>query len=67
MEFTMYEGIPVITRIHGVVYGGYDGDGQTVDYDFKNLIFPASLPSWYFDAHDYAQHLSEAPDPPDPH
>jgi hypothetical protein len=67
MEFTMYEGIPVITHIHGVVYGGYDGDGQTVDYDFKNLIFPASLPLWYFDARDYAQHLSEAPDPPDPH
>lgn len=67
MEFSMYEGIPVITRIHGVVYGGYDGDGQTVDYEYKELVFPASIPLWYFDARDYAQHLSEAPDPPDPH
>ncbi len=65
MEFAMYEGIPVITHIHGVVYGGYDGDGQTVDYDFKDLVFPAALPAWYFDARDYAQHLNEAPDPPD--
>ncbi|HEX8805706.1 MAG TPA: hypothetical protein VF741_02110 [Candidatus Aquilonibacter sp.] len=64
MEFAMYEGIPVITHIHGVVYGGYDGDGQTVDYDFKDLVFPAALPEWYFNARDYAQHLNEAPDPP---
>ncbi len=65
LEFAMYEGIPVITHIHGVVYGNYDGDGQTVDYDFKNLVFPASLPTWYFDSRDYAQHLKEAPDPPE--
>ena len=67
VEFSMYEGIPVITHIHGVVYGSYDGDGKTVDYDFKELVFPASLPDWYFDARDYAQHANEAPDPPDPH
>jgi hypothetical protein len=65
MQFEMYEGIPVITHIHGVVYGGYDGDGQTVDYDYKNLIFPASLPDWYFNARDYAQHMQQAPDPPE--
>jgi hypothetical protein len=67
VTFGMYEGIPVITRIHGVVYGSYDGDGKTVDYDFKELVFPASLPDWYFNAREYAQHASEAPDPPDPH
>lgn len=65
MEFKMYEGIPVITHIHGVVYGGYDGDGQTVDYDFKNLVFPASLPEWYFNPRDYAQHADQAPEPPE--
>ena len=64
MVFAMYEGIPIITHIHGVVYGGYDGDGQTVDYDFKDLVFPASLPEWYFNPRDYGQHLSEAPEPP---
>jgi hypothetical protein len=62
MEFRMYEGIPVITHIHGVVYGGYNGDGQTVDYDYTDLVFPASLPDWYFNPRDYAQHGNDAPD-----
>jgi hypothetical protein len=65
VEFAMYEGMPVITHIHGVVYGGYDGDGQTVDYDFKDLVFPKTLPDWYFNPREYAQHMSEAPEPPD--
>lgn len=64
-EFEKLAGIPVITHIHGVVYGGYDGDGQTVDYDFKGTYFPQTLPEWYFNARSYAQHLSEAPDPPE--
>lgn len=62
ITFEMYQTIPVITHIHGVVYGGYDGDGQTVDYEFANLKFPLKLPDWYFNARDYAQHLSEAPE-----
>ena len=61
IEFQMFQGIPIITHIHGVVYGGYDGDGQTVDYDFNNTTFPASLPTWYFNPREYAQHLDEAP------
>jgi hypothetical protein len=65
VNFAMLQGIPVITHIHGVVYGGYDGDGQTVDYDFKGTYFPQSLPDWYFNARQYAQHQGEAPDPPD--
>jgi len=63
--FEMYQGIPIVTHIHGVVYGGYDGDGQTVDYDFKNTYFPQSLPAWYFNAREYAQHLNDAPEPPE--
>ncbi len=65
IEFSMLQGIPVISHIHGVVYGGYDGDGQTVDYDFKGTHFPQTLPDWYFNPRDYAQHLGEAPEPPD--
>ncbi len=61
IDFKMFEGIPIITHIHGVVYGGYDGDGQTVDYDFKHTVFPATLPAWYFNPRDYAQHLTDAP------
>lgn len=62
IDFKMYEGIPIITHIHGVVYGGYNGDGQTVDYDFLDTVFPASLPEWYFDPRDYAQHQDNAPE-----
>jgi hypothetical protein len=62
MDFKMYEGIPVITHIHGVVYGGYDGDGETVDYDYKHLILPASLPAWYFNPREYAQHQDQLPE-----
>jgi hypothetical protein len=62
IDFKMFEGIPIITHIHGVVYGGYDGDGQTIDYDFLDTTFPAALPEWYFNARDYAQHQDDAPE-----
>ncbi len=62
LYFQKYEGIPVITKIHGVVEGGYTDDGQTVDYEFKDLVFPKTLPDWYFNARDYAQHQADAPD-----
>ncbi len=55
------DGIPVVTHIHGIVGGGYDGDGQQVDYDFKDIEFPSSLPAWYFDPHSYASHQDDAP------
>jgi hypothetical protein len=60
--FSSLEGIPIITHIHGTVGGGYDGDGATVDYEYTNISFPKTLPEWYFDPHDYAQHVSEAPE-----
>ncbi len=55
------EGRPVVTDIHGVVGDGYTGDGSTVDYTFRDISFPDSLPDWYFDAHQYAQHQNDAP------
>lgn len=61
INFSMLEGVPIITNIHGVVGGDYDGDGQIVDFDFKDVQFPKTLPSWYFDAHSYASHLDDAP------
>jgi hypothetical protein len=39
----------------------YDGDGKTIDYVFKNIKFPPSLPAWYFDPHTYAAHVNDAP------
>jgi hypothetical protein len=55
------QGYPVVTDIHGVVGGGYDDDGKDVDFKFRDIAFPASLPAWYFDAHTYAQHEHDAP------
>ena len=62
VNFKMFDGIPIITTIHGVVYGGYDGDGATVDYTFKDVSFPLTLPAWYFNPRDYAQHQDDAPE-----
>ncbi len=55
------DGIPVVTHIHGVVEGGYSGDDQIVEYSFTDIAFPKSLPDWYFDPRDYAQHAQDAP------
>jgi len=55
------QGYPVVTDVHGVVGGGYDDDGKDVDYKFRDITFPASLPDWYFDPRTYAQHQKDAP------
>ena len=60
-DLQMLAGRPVVTRIHGVVGDGYNGDGQVVDYWFNDIKFPASLPDWYFDPHQYAGHENDAP------
>lgn len=67
-------GYVVITHLDGVVLPieqrdrngnvserAYDGDGQTVTYDFEDITFPESLPSWYFDPHEYGSHVADAP------
>lgn len=57
--------MPIVTHIHGTpTYeqdAEYLGRDATVDYDFNDITFPASLPDWYFDKHSYAQHINEAP------
>lgn len=50
-----------VTDLHGVVGDGYNDDGREVDFHFRDIAYPASLPAWYFDAHTYAAHKSEAP------
>jgi len=50
------DGHPVVTDIHGEVGDNYDGDGKNVDYHFRDIKFPDSLPAWYFDAKQYAGH-----------
>ena len=55
------QGYPVVTSLHGVIGGGYNGDGQQVDFRFSDITFPAMLPAWYFDARSYAAHQNDAP------
>ncbi len=57
----MLEGVPVVTAIHGVVGDGYSGDGSTVDYTFRDIAFPKTLPDWYFEPRQYAQHEAQEP------
>jgi len=63
--FTIYfdrlSGVPIITKIHGEVGGGYDGDGKVVEFLFKDITFPAALPDWYFNPRTYAGHQTDAP------
>jgi hypothetical protein len=55
------QGYPVVKSLHGVVGGGYAGDGQEVDFRFDDIAFPATLPAWYFDPRAYAAHQNDAP------
>jgi hypothetical protein len=55
------DGYPVVTLLHGDVGGGYNDDGKQVDFSFTEIKFPPTLPDWYFDARQYAQHLGAAP------
>ena len=50
VKLGMLQGMPVVTDIHGTV----------VDYRFRNIAFPATLPAWYFTG-QYAGHSDDAP------
>lgn len=67
------DGYLLITHLHGVVLPqriengktveerAYDGDGQIVDFDFKDIAFPSSLPPWYFNPDTYGQNQNNLP------
>ncbi len=61
ITLALLHGTPVVTDIHGIVGGGYQDDGQVVDYYFRNIDFPTTLPDWYFDSRKYAGHDDDAP------
>jgi hypothetical protein len=61
----MLNGIPVVTTIHGqpskeedIEYLGHLG---VVDYTFKDITFPTTLPDWYFDPKAYGSHQDDEP------
>lgn len=68
------DGYVVITHIDAVVlprkeasgeeiadFGDETGDADSLTIDFQDITFPQALPSWYFDPHEYGQHVAEAP------
>ena len=55
------EGVPVVTDIHGEVGDNYVGDGKDVDFHFRDIKFPATMPAWYFDPKQYHAHEDDAP------
>ncbi|MFZ1126196.1 MAG: hypothetical protein WAN59_13745 [Candidatus Baltobacteraceae bacterium] len=55
------QGYPIVTDIHGEVGDNYSGDGENVDFHFRDVAFPPSLPAWYFDPHAYGAHENDAP------
>ena len=57
----MVQGTPVVTDLHGVVGGGYNDDGKDVDYQFRDIAFPPTLPEWYFNPRTYAEHTTNGP------
>ena len=61
INMSMIEGRPLVTTIHAVTTDDYKGDSSVVDFTFKDIKFPSSLPDWYFNARAYAVHTSEAP------
>lgn len=66
MNLVLLQGTPVVTSIHGLVGStadgaDYTGDGKVVDFTFKDIKFPKTLPEWYFDPRSYARHRNDAP------
>jgi|SRR5579884_823985 len=68
------DGDVVITHLDGIVlprkeasgeeiadFGAETGDADSLSIDFKDITFPASLPAWYFDPHQFGAHLADAP------
>jgi len=61
LKMGVIDGHPVATSLHGVVGDGYTGDGTDVDYQFRDIKFPATMPAWYFDTRSYASHANDLP------
>lgn len=55
------DGYPVVTDIRGRVGDGYQGDGEIVDFFFRDIKFPPAMPDWYFNARQYGGHASDVP------
>jgi hypothetical protein len=66
IDFGAAADIPVIRSIHGQTdYAELDvRSGEPlyeVDYRFENIVFPSTLPPWYFEPARYGEHRAELP------
>ena len=57
VRFTVREGLPLITAIHGVTFP----PTYQTDYVFREISFPETLPAWYFEPKTYREHRRDAP------
>ncbi len=59
------DGMPLIRTIHALAdLSDEPASGARVaqnDYRFENIVFPPTLPDWYFQPQAYAAHSAEAP------
>ncbi len=57
-QFTIREGLPLLSSIHGQTkYGAFE-----TEYTYEEIVFPDSLPEWYFQPKQYGMHRADAPD-----
>jgi hypothetical protein len=59
-RFGMEADVPVIRTIHAQSDAPELGDEQS-EYHFDAIVFPDSLPDWYFEPRSYRSHIGEAP------
>lgn len=62
----LVDGVPVVTQIHGIAGSDdrgreYQDDGKEVDFYFRDITFPATLPDWYFNPRQYGAHQNDYP------
>jgi hypothetical protein len=59
------DGLPVIRRIESTTdvdsYASSHGPHYRAEYRFEDVVFPDSLPEWYFEPKTYRAHVREAP------
>jgi len=55
-EWSLVFGVGIVPE--DIEYLGHLG---VVDYTFKDITFPQSLPDWYFDPHAYGAHKDDLP------
>jgi hypothetical protein len=59
IDLQMLGGRPALKTIHGRTSEGFDSE---VTYNYRDILFPATLPDWYFAPATYGAHVADAPE-----